>query len=125
MAQVINREPVPHLFPVKHEDVLEQSIDYKMPPDKFDDLAACDGSVTVRRTKGELSAMCDKEEMNFLALNLANDIVTGKILVEEARQTYGKITMAFKKGEKHPYTQKLQFQLVKGQTTDPDRELQK
>ncbi|MGH8284417.1 MAG: hypothetical protein ACRETT_01460 [Steroidobacteraceae bacterium] len=35
-----------------HKDVLEQVIDYKVPPDKFDDLARYDGSVIAERTKG-------------------------------------------------------------------------
>lgn len=121
----VYRDPIPHLFPMKHEDVLEQAIDYEVPPEKFDELATYDGSVIVRRTKGEASAMCDKEEMNFLALNLMNDIVTGKVGVQEARQTYGKIAMAFMKGEQHPYTQKLSFQVAKGKTGDPDQPLMK
>lgn len=121
---LLYREEVPHLFPMKHTDMLEQVIDYKVPPDKFDELAAYDGSVTVRRTKGEMSAMCDKEEMNFLALNLAHDIVTGKMGVEEARKFYGKVAMAFMKGEKHEYTQKLAFE-VKEKTADPDEPLKK
>jgi hypothetical protein len=123
---ILFSEEVPHNFPMKHTDVLEQVIDYKVPPDKFDELAAYDGSVTVRRTKGEMSAMCDKEEMNYLALNLANDIVTGKMGVEEARKFYGKVAMAFMKGEKHEYTQKLVFhQAAKGGTADPDEPLKK
>lgn len=40
----------------------------------------------VERTRGELAARCDKEEMNYLALNLANDIATGKVDVDEARR---------------------------------------
>jgi hypothetical protein len=33
--------------------------------------------VIVERTKGELSARCEGEEANFLAINLAHQIVTG------------------------------------------------
>ncbi len=122
---IVYRDPIPHLFPMKHEDVLEQAIDYRVPPGKFDELATYDGSVIVRRTKGEMSAMCDKEEMNFLALNLANDIVTGKMRVDEARQTYGKIAMAFMAGDKHAYTQGLAFTPRSGATGDADQELKK
>ncbi len=46
--------------------------------DKYEDLAMFDGSVIVERTKDEISARCDKEEMNLLALNLANDVAAGK-----------------------------------------------
>jgi hypothetical protein len=39
--------------------------------------------VVADRTKGEVMARCDMEEMNFLSLNLVHDIVTGKRTVEE------------------------------------------
>lgn len=118
---ILYREEVPHSFPMAHTDLLEQFIDYRVPPDKFDELARYDGSVIVERTKGEISARCDKEEMNFLALNLANDIATGKRSVEDARSFYAKTATAFKQGKKDPYTQKLQFPVPNGGTADPDR----
>ena len=68
---ILFKEEIPHDFPKSHTDLLQQFIDYKTPVDKFDDLAQYDGSVIVERTKGEISARCDKEEMNFLALNLS------------------------------------------------------
>ncbi len=118
---VISRQEVPHAFPVQHPDVMEQVIEYRVPPDKFDELAMYDGSVVVERTKGTMSARCDKEEANFLALNLAHDIVTGKRTVQQARDFYAKTVMASMKGEKPPYMQKLQFQPSRGNTMDPDK----
>ncbi len=56
----ISRETIPHSFPMPHPDLLEQAIDYRVPVDMFDDLARYDGSVIAERTKGELSARCDK-----------------------------------------------------------------
>jgi hypothetical protein len=121
---IIYRDELPHNFPKKHVDVMEQFVDYHVPPEKCDDLAAYDGSVTVRRTKGEMSAMCYQEETNFLALNLAHDIVTGKLNAEEARQSYARAVKAFMKGEKHPYMQKLVFrQAGRAGTADPDVEI--
>ena len=58
-----------------HPDVLEQAIDYQVPPDKFDKLAQYHGSGNVERSKGEISAHCDKEGANFLAINLTHEIV--------------------------------------------------
>ena len=117
---IVYREEVPHSFPMAHPDLLEQFIDYRVPVDKYSDLAAYDGSVIVERTKGEISARCDKEEMNFLALNLANDIATGKRSVKDARTFYAETAMAFMKGQKSPYTRGLQFEVPKGGTADPD-----
>ena len=41
-------------------------------------LAAYDGSVVVNRTNGEYQPRCDLEAANFLALNLAHEIILGK-----------------------------------------------
>jgi hypothetical protein len=49
------------------------------------------------RTKGEASAKCQKEEMNFLSLNLLNDIVTGKRTLEDAKNFYAQTAEQFKK----------------------------
>ncbi len=121
---VVYRDVVQHDFPMPHPDLLEQFIDYRVPVAKFSDLAAYDGSVIVERTKGVISARCDKEEMNFLALNLANDIVTGKRSVKDARKFYAETAMAFMKGQMSPYTQGLQFQVPRGNTADPDQPAQ-
>ncbi len=117
---ILYKEEIPHDFPKPHTDLLQQFIDYKTPVDKSDELATYDGSVIVERTKGEISARCDKEEMNFLALNLANDVATGNKTVEEARMYYAKAAMAFMNGEKDPYTQGLQFTVPHGNTGDRD-----
>lgn len=42
--------------------MLEQVIDYRVSPDKFDELARYDGRVIVKRTRGTMSARCDKQE---------------------------------------------------------------
>ena len=106
---ILYRDEVPHSFPKQHTDLLEQFIDYRVPVDKYDDLAAYDGSVIIERTKGELSARCDKEEANFLALNLANDIATGRKSVEEARLEYAQTIQHLMAGKKSPYVERLQF----------------
>lgn len=118
---ILSREETPHDFPKSHVDLLEQFIDYRVPVDKFDELAAYDGSVIVERTKGELSARCDKEEMNFLAINLAHDVAAGRRTVDEARRFYAETAMAFMNGDKRPYTQGLQFTVTRGKTADPDK----
>jgi hypothetical protein len=119
----IHKEEVPHNFPMPHTDFVKEVIDYQVPVDKADEITAYDGSVTFNRTKGTMAAMCDKEEMNFLALNLAHDIATGKRTVSDARQFYGKTAMAFMKGEKSNYTQGLLFNVATSGTADPDQKL--
>lgn len=121
---MLSRDPVPHDFPVPHPDLLEQVIDYQVPPDMFDELAHYDGSVIVERTKGEMSARCDAEAANFLALNLANDIVTGERSVEEDRQFYGETMKAFKEeGQSDPYLEGFVFEVPEGNTNDPGEQI--
>lgn len=112
----------PHEFPAHHTDVMQQWVDYKAPPEMYDELAQYDGSVVLERTSGEISARCDKEGANFLALNLAHDIVTGKQTVEGARKMYGEQIMAMKAGRPAPYTERLMFGMM-NDTNDPDRAL--
>jgi len=118
---VVYSREYPHEFPMHHTDVMQQWIDYKAPPEMYDELATYDGSVVLERTSGEISARCDKEGANFLALNLANDIVTGKQTVAGARKMYGEQITAMKAKRPAPYTEKLVFQVPTGSTGDPDR----
>lgn len=118
---IVYRVEIDHAFPMPHKDVLEQFIDYRIPPHKYDELAAYDGSVVVQRTVGEISARCDKEAANFLALNLAHDVVTGNKDVEQARSSYADSISAMMKGGKPANMQGLSFKVMQGGTGDPDR----
>lgn len=119
----VYRDEVPHNFPKPHTDVLEQFIDYHVPPIKAGEIAAYDGSVIVERTKGEVSARCDMEEMNFLALNLMHEIVTGRRTVEDARKFYAETAVAFVMNRPAAYTEKLLFEVSRGGMADPDETL--
>lgn len=109
---IVYKEEVDHDFPMPHKDVLEQFVYYEVPAEKFDELAKYDGSVIVERTKGVMSARCDKEAANYLALNLAHDIVNDQLTVEQARQMYADVIMQMLQDEKHPYVQDLRFQVA-------------
>ncbi len=108
-----------HSFPIEHTDMMTTTINYKVPVEKMDDLGKFDGSVTFDRTQGTLSARCDKEGNNLLALNLAHDIITGKKTVEQARTSYADIVKEKMNGADPAYMQKLSF-ATKLNTLDPD-----
>jgi hypothetical protein len=110
----------PHNFPSEHKDFLEQFIDYKVPLEMVSTLAEFDGSIVVDRTRGEMSARCGGTSMNFVAINLAHDIISKRRTVKEAREEYARLYAAHKKGEKPPYTQGFQFKRRAGDTADPD-----
>lgn len=109
-----------HDFPMPHTDVMQQWIDYRVPPHHFNDLAWYDGSVVVERTSGEVSARCDKEAANFLALNLTDDIVKGRMSVNRARKMYMDQIMAMKAMKPAPYTEGFRFTVPMGGTSDRD-----
>ncbi|MBA2292687.1 MAG: DUF4142 domain-containing protein, partial [Gemmatimonadales bacterium] len=106
---VFNLE-TPHDFPMPHVDFMEHTITYNVPLDKMEDLIEFDGSSTINRTVGELSARCDLEGHNVLTLNLDHDIVTGKKSVKEAREAFGQNIDQDVKGMHPPYVMALQFQ---------------
>lgn len=109
-----------HRFPAPHIDCIESFIDYRVPVDKFSDIARFDGSITVDRTAGEVSARCHDEEANFLALNLMHDIVTGVKGVEEARTYYEKEFLDYRRKKRTPYMEELKFSTDAADSGDPD-----
>lgn len=115
----INKAETKHSFPIEHTDMMQTTIMYKVPEDKMDELGEFDGSVTFDRTQGTMSARCDKEGNNFLALNLSNDIITNKKTVEQARQAYGDIVKEKMNGGDPEYMQKLTFP-TQNNTMDAD-----
>ncbi|MBA3296169.1 MAG: hypothetical protein H0U19_04480 [Acidobacteria bacterium] len=115
-SELVNEE-IQHDFPMPHHDMFYQAIAWKVPADKFDELAEYDGSIIVERTKGEVGARCDKEEANFLAINLAYDVVTGKRSSKDARKAYTEAIAEMK----HPdYMKGFVFTPPSGMQGDPD-----
>jgi hypothetical protein len=118
---IVHRDGLIHDFPKPHTDVIEQVIDYRVPTDKADDLLAFDGSLTIHRTEGTLSARCDDEALNFLALNLANEIVEGDKSSDQARKAYAQGVVDLMKKKSPAATEKLLFDVSSTATTDPDK----
>ncbi len=58
------------------------------------------------------------EEMNYLALNLMHEIVSGKRTVEEARKFYAETAAGFTLSRPSPYTRGLLFSLPERRTAD-------
>lgn len=120
---IVYKEEVTHSFPMQHKDVLMQTVDYRVPLDKVASLSKFDGSLIVDRTKGELSARNEKEEMNILALNLSDKIIRGELTVEQARREYSKNAESFQAGVTDPMVSTLNFK-TEGNTSDPDTMMQ-
>ena len=115
----IYKEEVRHNFASTHQDVLEQTVSYKVPVDKIAALVQFNGSVVVNRTRGELSSSADSEELNFLALNVADDVIRGERDVEQARTYYAQIVRAKMIKEPEADLQALELKPATS-TGDPD-----
>ncbi|MDD5656230.1 MAG: hypothetical protein PHF00_03140, partial [Elusimicrobia bacterium] len=73
-------------------------------------LARFSTSVVADRTRNELSSISDSEKKNFLALNLADEIVSGWKDPETARRTYDRLLDLDRAGKSSPYLEGLRFQ---------------
>ncbi|MFN2493760.1 MAG: hypothetical protein ABR501_12855 [Pyrinomonadaceae bacterium] len=114
------RDHVVHHWPTVHTDFLTQVINYRVPPDKFDDIAKFDGSILVDRTKGEAAGRCDSESANVLGLNMVHEICTGKRTWEDARRVSQESTVAYNLGRSAPYAERLLFEVPQEGTEDLD-----
>ncbi|MCE9643587.1 MAG: hypothetical protein K8Q97_04750 [Candidatus Andersenbacteria bacterium] len=106
---VLHRDGVRHNVPHPHIDILEQTVDAKIPEQKVDDIVAFDGSVIIDRTRGEMTAFCESEHANILILNLAHDIAIGEKTNEEAREYLDKFEGPIHASWPNPYKESLQF----------------
>jgi hypothetical protein len=116
---VVSAMPHEHNDPMPHKDVLMGCINMKVPLDKVADLAAFDSSLVINRTAGWIGAVCDKEENNFAALNLAHDIIQGSKTVQEAKDQLAKVAMGAMQGTTDPITQDFKFDVEDDNTGDP------
>jgi hypothetical protein len=115
---IVHKEVYYHRFPLLHQNALEHVVDYKAPVGKVDDVWRYNGSIVLDRTKGEMSSFADNEAMNILALNLAHEVMSGRMGAEAARITFGKETMNYLNGKRTAYTSVLHFG-TQYQTSDP------
>ena len=114
------KEEVTHNFANAHKDVLEQTVSYRVPPDKVAAITQYNGSVVVNRTRGEISSTSDGEDTNFLALNVADDIVKGSRDVEQAMSYYAQLIRAKMIKEPEHDLQALRFSPQKpAEAADP------
>lgn len=106
---IVHKEVYSHKFPLLHQNALEHVVDYRAPVGKIDDVWRYNGSIVLNQTKGEMSSFADNEAMNILALNLAHQVMTGKMSADAARVTFGKETMNYMNGQRTANTEVLAF----------------
>jgi hypothetical protein len=95
----------------KGRDILEQSIFYDVPAAKIAALKRFDRRLNFDPATGQLSSREESENRNYLALNLADEIVTGKRSPDEARAFYRKTLKLSASGKVSPYMYGFLFPL--------------
>jgi hypothetical protein len=117
---IVHKSGVDHAFATPHRDVLEQTVEHKVPLNFYNALAVYNGSLIADRTRGELTAWCDREATNMLSLNLAQDILRGRITAEQAREAHAQALRELQAGKPPETMQKLTIPPPQGDLTDPD-----
>ena len=90
--------------------IVEQTIDYSLTPAQAVDVAAAfGGRVRFDPRNQELTARSDREEFNYLRLNLAHDVIHGTLRPAQAGDTYARIISFEESGKTSPYLLGLTF----------------
>lgn len=89
--------------------VVEQTIRYTLQPQQIAELRKFDRKLRYERGARELGARSDREEVNYLRLNLADDIVKRRMTPEEARRFHERALALENTGKASPYMQGLRF----------------
>jgi hypothetical protein len=88
-------------------DAITQTVPYRVPQDKVDVLKAFSDHIMISKDGTKLSARSESEALNFLAINLAEEIIKDVKEPREARQFY-QSTLAFAQaGKSSLYTSVL------------------
>ena len=90
-------------------DLIVQTVKYPVTREQASELVAYSPAMVVDVDRGELSTRGSREEVNYLNLNLADEILRGKKSVDEAQQVYRRILDLTAAGKSSPYVSKLLF----------------
>ncbi len=91
------------------KDFLEQTIARPVPPSKIPALTLFDRRLRIDEERGELSSRSESEEANFLALNLAEELISGRRTVSDAKGFYAKTLALSQAGKSSPYLEGLMY----------------
>jgi hypothetical protein len=99
------RDPVS----AQHPALLLRAVSYRVPFERWRALVAFGHGIDYDPVNEQLSARTDNEETNYLALNLADDVVRGQLSALEAAEFYDRTMSLLYAGKTTSYTTKLHF----------------
>lgn len=91
------------------DSYLEQTVGYQAAPEALARLREFDRGVRLDLAKEELSATSSQEWMNYLALNLADEVAQGKRRPDQAREFRLSTVRLAVSGKSSPYLEGLRF----------------
>jgi len=89
--------------------VIEQTVAYDLSPGDVERLVPFSRRLSFDPARMEMSSRADREEVNFLRLNLADDVLQGRIGVPEAKETFDRVLSLDAAGKTTRYLQGLSF----------------
>jgi hypothetical protein len=95
----------------RQPEILMQVVAYRVPASKTAELSRFDRRLRVDRQNGELSFQSARESTNFLALNLADEIIRGVRTVPQARRFLRDAEILRRSGKSSRYMDRLLFQV--------------
>ena len=101
------------------QNFLKQTIGYRVPDAKIEALRNFDPRITADQTTNELTVRSGSERVNFLLMNLADDIIMEKLTPEEARAFYLKTIRLSAAGKSSAYLEGFLFEPPNGKTVTP------
>ena len=92
-----------------HPDSLLRTVAYRVPVERWRALEAFGHGVEYDPVSEQLSARTDNEDTNYLALNLADEVVRGVLSSAEASALYDKTMVLLISGKSSSNTSRLLF----------------
>lgn len=92
------------------DSYLEHAVGYRVPPAAVDALIAFGHGIRFNPDNEEMSARSNSESLNYLALNLADEIAAGKRSPLEAGDFYVRTARSAAAGKSSPYLERLRFE---------------
>ena len=92
------------------ESYLEQTVGYRPRPEAISSLRDFNHGVRLDAAREELTAASNREALNFLALNVANEVATGRRSAKDAQEFFLKTAKLASSGKSSPYLDNLQFE---------------
>ncbi len=107
---VVHRDGTGGSFLRRGADILEQTAAYPVGADSAGELKEIAPGIYADAAAGEVTSRAESEAMNFLALNLAAEVLSRAMSEDDARRAYRRTRRLAGSGKSSPYLDGLAFE---------------